>query len=237
MKLVVANICFISLMFSISISLGVNVEEMNKSHRSTCGIVLDLCIILDTSGSIKNTYYTNAIQALVNITNRLNTRHSVSYSLVHFANTSQFFKNTVNSENSKQNFIDKIKGLNYDNTRYSDTQIGLAVKYASSFVFNTVKDPFAPKVALIFTDGLFVPGGLYDIFNEIAGLKARGVEVYVIHISNQINYANGELLASIPTHTHIIDLHEYALLFDLINAETVQACDENAFAFVINYEE
>lgn len=213
------------------------VESHGQEKASTCGTVLDLCIMFDTSASIKQEYFTDTLNKIVNMTERLNTINSIEFSHLSFSVSISLIRQTLKSDSLKKDVVDKIKALSYSNTGKSDTQIGLAVRYATSNVFNTVKDPYAPRVALIFTDGLFAKGGTYPIETEIVKLKDKGVIVYVIPISNQINYENIQELASNPLEETIIIASEYEKFYTYINRKTVQACNANAFKFVINYEQ
>jgi len=209
------------------------------SLKSSCGIVLDLCFILDVSGSVKKTYFTKAINSLLKITDRVNTKHSVYLSVVHFANVPNIIKNSspINSENAKQDFLGKLNKIVYEETKTAKTEIGLAVRYSLAQVFNTVRDPIAPRIAFILTDGLFAQGGTYDIVNEISTLKAKGVEVFVVNISNQINLENSKLLVSDPIDEHLLHLDEYKRIYKIVNEKTVRTCDANAFKFIINNDE
>jgi hypothetical protein len=220
-----------------SISSQLVPTQSITSLKSSCGIVLDLCFILDVSGSVKKAYFTKAINSLLKITDRVNTKHSVHLSMVHFASLPNSFKSMINSENAKQDFLDKYDKIKYDEAREAKTDIGLAIRYSLFQVFNTVRDPFAPKIALIFTDGLFTQGGNYDIFDQISTLKAKGVEVFVMNISNQINFENSKLLVSDPIDEHLLHLDEYERIYKIVNEKTVKTCDANAFKFIINYDE
>ncbi len=131
----------------------------------------------------------------------------------------------------------KLNKIVYEETKKAKTEIGLAVRYSLFQVFNTVKDPIAPRIALIFTDGLFAQGGTYDIANEISTLKAKGVEVFVVNISNQINFENSKLLVSDPIDEHLLHLDEYERIYKIVNEKTVRICDANAFKYIINYDE
>jgi hypothetical protein len=207
------------------------------SLKSSCGIVLDLCFILDVSGSVKKAYFTKAMNSLLNMTDRVNTKHSVHLSLVYFGYMINSFKEMINNESDKKNFLVKLDGIKYEETKEAKTEIGTAVRLASRTLFNTDRDPIAPKIALILTDGLFTQGGKYDIANEISTLKAKGVEVFVVNISNQINFENSKLLVSDPIDEHLLHLDEYKRIFKIVNEKTVRTCDANAFKFIINYDE
>ena len=207
------------------------------SLKSSCGIVLDLCFILDVSGSVKKTYFTKAINSLLKITDRVNTKHSVHFSVVYFASVPNSTQRKIMDESDKEDFMVKLDNIFYDETNAAKTDIGFAIRISLAQVFNTVRDPTAPKIALIFTDGLFTQGGKYDIANEISTLKAKGVEVFVVNISDQINLENSKLLVSDPIDEHLLHLDEYERIFEIVNEKTVRTCDANAFKFIINNDE
>jgi len=140
-------------------------------------------------------------------------------------------------ESGKEDFMVKLDNIFYDETNAAKTDIGFAIRISLLQVFNTVRDPTAPKIALIFTDGLFTQGGKYDIANEISTLKAKGVEVFVVNISDQINLENSKLLVSDPIDEHLLHLDEYERIYKIVNEKTVRTCDANAFKFIINYGE
>jgi hypothetical protein len=139
----------------------------------------------------------------------------------------------VNNEDSKNVLKEKIKAsVLYD---AAQTQIGLALRFTRNN-FATIKDPNAPRILIIFSDGLIQPGGTYDFESEVNTLKSNNVEVYVIGISNQIDYNKLKKMASDPVDQHILDIEDYKKMYDLINQKTVNACDQNAFRFLANYE-
>ena len=68
-------------------------------------------------------------------------------------------------------------------------------------------------------------------------IKGKGVEVFVVNISNQINFENSKLLVSDPIDEHLLHLDEYKRIFKIVNEKTAISCDANAFKFIINYDE
>jgi hypothetical protein len=73
-------------------------ESHGEEKASTCGAVLDLCIMLDTSASIKQEYFTDTLNKIVNMTERLNTINSIEFSHLSFSVSISLIKQTLKSD-------------------------------------------------------------------------------------------------------------------------------------------
>ena len=199
---------------------------------SNCVITLDLAIIVDVSNSIGRNYFEEVIESLVKIVDRINDRHNVSVNLIRYSTTPNLINGFIFNENSKDIFLDQIKRtVLYTGAQ---TQTAIALRYTKT-IFNRSLDPLAPRIALLFSDGL-IGQSAYNFEAEARDLKAANVEIISIAVSNQINYTNLKLIASSQTHEHNLDFKYYRKLFEIINTKTLRNCNKNAFRFLKNYE-
>lgn len=202
--------------------------------HANCNIVLDLGIMLDVSASIGREVYEKTTEILLKIVDRINTLNKISLSLVSFSNSPARINSIIDSETEKNNFKSKIKqSVLFLNQQ---TQTGLAIFQIKS-LFNTYKDPVAPRIVIIFTDGLIPPNERMDFKIQVNALKASNVQVFAVGITNQINLENLKLMASNPSESHVLLIDDYQLIFEKINDKIVNLCNKNAFRFIQNYQE
>ena len=67
-------------------------------------------------------------------------------------------------------------------------------------------------------------------------MKSKGVEIFAVATTDQINFGPLQNSVSLPVDQHILKVKEMINLFGLINERTLDKCDSNAFSFFQNYQ-
>ncbi len=199
--------------------------------------ILDLTIIFDRSFSIEKNYYDQSYDSIYNITNRINEKNSIEYSVVQLSKTvnTRIQRLQMNSLDSMNRAINNLKQITFDENDQSATDMGLALRYTIINIFSRNKDLNMPKFVFIFTDGLF-SASKHDLRDQINEINRLNIEVYAIAIGSQIDYDNLRILTS-SDDNKIIQFDDYKDIYDIVNEKTVRLCNANGFKFIKNYDE
>jgi hypothetical protein len=199
--------------------------------------ILDLTIIFDRSFSIEKKYFDITYDAIYNLTNRINERNSIEYSLVQLSKSPEIRirRFQMNLPNSLDRALKNLNQIKFDESDSSRSDMGLALRFTLINIFNGNKDLNMPKFVFIFTDGLF-SASKHDIRDQIDEINRLNVDVYVIAVGSQINYDNLRILTS-SNNNKIIQLDDYRNIYNIVNEKTVRLCNANGFKFITNYDE
>ena len=136
----------------------------------------------------------------------------------------------MSSEAQKLKAIDSINRMVYNNISLSSgSKTGFALRFLKKSVFDPIntQQPNAPKITVLFSDGLFED----DVEQGVAELRGDNVELFALSTSSQANYDN---LMRVSGQANLIEFDE---IFNRINAISVKKCNANVFRFIENYVE
>ncbi len=198
--------------------------------------ILDLTIIFDRSFSIGKNYFDLTFDSIYNITNRINQRNPIEYSVVQLSKSvnARIQRLEINSPENLNRALSNLKQITFDENDLSGTDMGLALRYTLVNIFNRNKDINMPKFAFVFSDGLF-SSSKYEIRDQIDEMSKLNVDVYAIAVGNQINYENLSQLTS-SNIDKIIEFDDHKNIYDIVNKKTVELCNANGFKFIRNYD-
>ena len=219
-----------------------------QAVSQTCSqSVLDLVLVIDSSGSIGEDYFEMARDALVQMVGNLNVGPRkvrigiINYSgsvnflffnfffcfklsnLIHFLN--QFkanavaIKTLVASDQDKRELVRAVQGLTYYG---QSTATGDALELAYNIFYSNPRQ-VTPRVTVLFTDGHSNTGA--DVFVESDRLKNAKVSIFSVGITDGINMAELNSISSYPPSKHVKLVKDYTQLYAAINEITTQACD------------
>ena len=205
-------------------------EDLRVPAENDCKTIMDLFIVLDSSGSVGPTPFEQAKSALVDMVSRLDIGpKKVQVWVINYGSiveTPISYHNMTVTEFTKTNLIRKIKEIPYMNGVCTAT--GDALQEARR-ICNKRCRPFTDGVArvvIVFTDGdsnCGVPVG-----PESGSLHAvTSASVFAVGIGYDIN--NAELLSIATERRYVVHVSDYLQLTTAINNITVQTCGIPAF--------
>jgi len=152
---------------------------------------------------------------------------------------------SLSNEAQKLKEIETLSKLDYNkNAAQSGTKLSLALRFAKARFFDPTDNvqSNAPKILLIFTDGLFersdlIVGGALDA--EINNLRGAGVDIIALSTSAQSNYENLKRVATMTMEdgVNFVEAFEQKKedFYQRLNAISIEKCHANVFSFVQNY--
>jgi hypothetical protein len=248
MKTLLINIFLLTLYYHINHVLVV------QANTSVCSaLIAKVCILFDRSKSLSEDEFYATRDRIIQLTNRLNvvdddTGHSILYAMMTYENSPSWPSNqgvTLSSVSQKLKEIENIKKLDYNKyAASSGTKLSFALKFVKSKFFdptNSVQTN-APKILVIFTDGLYengdlALGGALDM--EINNLRNSNVNIIALSTSAQSNYENLERVSTmtIEVGVNFVEFFEQKKedFYQRLNAISIGKCQANVFGFVQNY--
>lgn len=197
-------------------------------------IILDLIIAFDISPSINSNSFDLVKKVLEDITERLNTEnlfgdeHFINLNIYPYSKTGSLIIGLIKDKESIKTTLDKIFKIQQSSVKQTSTGLDFTLKSLRSKVLNEMRGG-APRVLLIFSDGLNDESDSIKAEQEVATWKQMNVRIFTIAISNQINQQNLVKIAS--DLNSFLFLDDYQQVFDRINRLTVETCNANAFTF------
>ena len=98
-------------------------------------------------------------------------------------------------------------------------------------------EPNAPKIVVLFSDGMYDLVEAASVNDQVSQLVASSVHIFSVGTSNQNNFANLKFIASNSGTINLIDLDDLSSIFLKINEITKKYCGANVFRFIENYVE
>jgi len=230
--LVILIFCFVRLTY-LKQSLGSLVNA--KCNYNNQPIILDLIITFDISPSINSSSFDLAKKALVDITERFNIEnlhgdeHFINLNIYYYAKLGKIIDYLIMDNDSIRKTLQKIFNILQSSVKQTATGLGVTLDYLRLKILNEIRGA-APRVLLIFSDGLNDESDAVKAELEAATWKQMNFKVFTIAVSNQINQQHLVKIASNPNNFLFLD--NYQQIFDLINQLTVETCNANAFKFV-----
>ena len=244
MKIFLINIFLLTLFYHINFVFVV------QANTSVCtALIAKICILFDRSKSLSEDEFYATRDRIMQLTNRLNvvnTNHSINYALVTFEkNPSNIQIVTLSNEAQKLKEIENFKKLDYNkDAAQSGTKISFVLKLVKARFFDATDNmqANAPKILVIFTDGLYEKGDLAvggALDTEINNLRSSNVDIIALSTSAQSNYENLERVSTMPIEdgVNFVEAFEQKKedFYQRLNAISINKCQANVFSFVQNY--
>ncbi|CAF0984793.1 unnamed protein product [Brachionus calyciflorus] len=208
------------------IFIFVNIFWNTSCQVKQCPVVLDLVMILDSSGSIKPVEFDQIKKSLIRIFDSLDVKDQELYAaLINFSDkltVSQFY---VPNDEYKFLLQNKIASMPYFGR---STSLESALKHARTQLFATDKGALTPKVVILFTDG--IPNeNLDQIRFETDQLKSDNVHLFVIGYGENLHHEALDVIASEPLDIYKLNVNEIKFLKEKINDITISTCSSQVF--------
>lgn len=193
-------------------------EELR--NQTKCRGKMDLCIVLDSSGSI-NQLNPNNYRKAKDFTAQMIESFSLDFTrigmLIFSDNPREIFP--IRNNNTIQELATKARNAAYLN---SGTRTDLAIKQAIN-LFNAAESAEGvPKIMTVFTDGNSDRGS--DLPGAIAAIYNNSIKSVSIGIGHSINYQ--ELLdIALNDTSSVFTLTDFASLQDFLQKITTVACE------------
>jgi hypothetical protein len=246
MKIFLINIFLLTLYYHISLVFVV------QANTSVCSaLIAKVCILFDRSKSLSEEEFYATRDRIMQLTNRLNvvnTNHSINYAMITYENNPTLLNNqfvSLSNEAQKLKEIETLKKLDYNKyAAQSGTKLSFALRFAKARFFDATDNvqANAPKILVIFTDGLFESGDLAvggPLDTDVISLRSSNVDIIALSTSAQSNYENLKRVStmSMEDGVNFVEFFEQKKedLYRRLNAISIKKCDANLFAFVQNY--
>jgi uncharacterized protein YegL len=205
-------------------------ETIQLRDESNCRTIMDLFIVLDSSGSIGTVEFERAKTALVDLVSKLQIGPKkvqvwvINYGQV--VETPIAFHNMPMSEFTKDNLIRQIKGIRYMNGACTAT--GDALRTAREICNKNCRGfhEGVSRVALVLTDGHSNCGTAVGIESTNL-LHVTKASVFAVGVGPGVN--NVELHTIATDKKYVVHVNNYLDLTVAINSITVQTCGIPAF--------
>ena len=205
-------------------------SRLVEREESNCKTIMDLFVVLDSSGSIGASNFEQAKSALIDLVSQLQIGPKrVQVWVLNYGQTVEMpiaFHNMPMIEFTKENLMRRIRDIKYLNGGCTATGDALsAVKMTCDKYCRGLHEGVS-RIALVLTDGHSNCGASVGIqsTNLLAVTKAS---VFAVGIGFGIN--NAELLTIATDKTYVMHVSNYHELTTAINAITVKACGIPAF--------
>lgn len=207
---------YFSIFFVISV---INAQQL-------CPVVLDLVILLDSSGSIEPYQFEFVKNSLAKLFDKLYLdKQEVYAGLINFSDNSSLIQFYIPNDEYKFMFQKQIKSSAYFGRSSS---LETALEFSRNKLFSIDKGSLTPKILLLFSDAKSnEPIG--QIVNEVDQLKAAGVHVFVIGLGKYLDNDALDLISSKPLETYRFDLENFISLQKKINNITSTVCSSEVF--------
>jgi uncharacterized protein YegL len=198
--------------------------------ESDCKTIMDLFIVLDSSGSIGAGAFEQAKSALVDLVSMLQIGpKKVQVWVINYGQTVETpisFNNMPVSEFTKENLMQKIREIRYMNGPCTAT--GDALLEAKNICDKRCRGfhEGVPRVALVLTDGFSNCGAKVGTASSELGHVTKAT-VFAVGIGAGIN--NAELNTIATEKKYVLHVNNYLDLTTAINSITIQTCGIPAF--------
>jgi len=200
-------------------------DNIPKGKTETCGKKIDLAIILDASASIDEDNFNLAKDFAKRLLKRFtispdNSRVSiVSYSQ-HINIQSRF-----SDDEDERKLEDILRNTFYEG---SSTGTGKTIKAVNFDVFSSkfgsrIGNPDAKQVTVVVTDG-FSGIGPEFIKKRADEIKARGIEIFAIGITQRMNDEELTALSSKPVKNHFLRLTDNNAVKGIVDHIVKEIC-------------
>ena len=205
-------------------------ERLQERSENDCRTIMDLFIVLDSSGSIGSAGFEQAKSALVDLVSMLQIGpKKVQVWVLTYGQTVEVpiaFHNMPMSEFTKENLIRTIKDIRYMNGACTAT--GDALREARQICDKRCRGLHegVSRVALVLTDGYSNCGATVGIESTNL-LHITKASVFAVGIGAGVN--NAELLTIATDKKYVVHVSNYLHLTAAINNITIHTCGIPAF--------
>lgn len=205
-------------------------DVLQLRDESNCRTLMDLFLILDSSGSIGSVAFGQAKSALIDLVSKLQIApKKVQVWVINYGEiveTPIAFHNMPLSEFTKENLINKIKTIRYMDGSCTATGDALAEARRICGKFCRGLQEGVSRVALVLTDGNSNCGAAVGVESTNFAHITKA-SVFAVGIGYAIN--NAELLSIASDRKYMMHVTNYLELTTIINNITVQTCGIPAF--------
>ncbi len=188
-------------------------------------IVLDIVLVVCSSGSMGASNFALEKNAVVEMINRLNTngQRKIRVLVINYSTTVQVMSSLVQTDQDKARIISAVNSMPYLNGM---TATGDALARARQIFSYNPRD-LNPRVVVLFTDGGSNMGA--NVITEADLLKNQGVSIFTVGVGSAINHAELNAISSIPLSTYKKTIANYQDIYAAINEIGQTACSTPAF--------
>ncbi|CAF2839011.1 unnamed protein product [Rotaria sp. Silwood2] len=223
-------LCVLIVTLLAALAAGNLLGRLKERAENNCKTIMDLFIVLDSSGSIGSASFERAKSALVELVSMLQIGpKKVQVWVINYGQiveTPIVFHNMPMSEFTKENLIQQIKNIQYMNGACTAT--GDALKEARTICDKKCRGLYegVSRVVLVLTDGNSNCGAAVGIESTNL-LHITKASVFAVGIGSAIN--NAELQTIATDKKYVMHVDNYLTLTTVINSITVQTCGIPAF--------
>ena len=187
--------------------------------------VIDIFLIVDSSGSIGAANFTLAKSAIAEMISQLNIigPKKIKVGVINYSTDVKVVTSLVDTDQDKAKILANVNNMQYLNGM---TATGDAFQMARQIFFNYPRENF-PRAVVLFTDGQSNTGA--NIINEANLLKQQAIVIFTVGIGASVSHAELDAISSIPTYIHKIIIENYQKLYAAINEITKKVCKTPAF--------
>ncbi|CAF0997801.1 unnamed protein product [Adineta steineri] len=226
------RLCFYLWAFALLSAVNANslLELLQERSESDCKTIMDLFIILDSSGSVGTAAFEQAKSALVDLVSQLHIGpKKVQVWVINYGSvveTPIAFHNMPMADFTKERLIQQIRSIRYMNGACTAT--GDALQEARRICDKSCRShrEGVSRVALVFTDGYSNCGSPVGV--ESSGLLAiTKASVFAVGIGSGVNTAELNTIAT--DKKYVIHVNNYLDLIGAMNNITIYTCGIPAF--------
>jgi uncharacterized protein YegL len=225
------RLTFLSILILVSTATAANLlDSLQLRDESNCKTIMDLFIVLDSSGSIGPVAFEQAKAALVDLVSRLQIGpKKVQVWVINYGQTVEVpiaFHNMPMSEFTKENLVRRIKDIRYLNGACTAT--GDALQAARQICDKNCRSlrEGVSRVVLVLTDGYSNCGTAVGVESTNL-LHITKASVFAVGIGNGVNKLELHTIAT--DDKYVVHVDNYLDLTVAINSITVQTCGIPAF--------
>jgi uncharacterized protein YegL len=197
--------------------------------QKECDAIIDLTLIIDSSGSIKPNDFEKGKEALMDLVSRLNVDvKKAGVAIVNYASNLSLSAQTEVFQFDKPELLKQIAALPRLGTR---TATGDALALAKSYCDARCRDVTEgiPRIFAVFTDGHSNEGQpAIPAAQSIRDLPTEGT-IFAIGIGDIGKTGQDELLGIAGDQDYVLNIDSYLDLARVTNAITIQLCEFPAF--------
>lgn len=217
------------MMLSINILILFLVSFSDYVHGQSCDAIIDLTLIIDSSGSIAPDDFEKGKGALMDLVSRLNINvKKAGVALINYASNISLSAQTEVFEYDKQELLQQIAALPRIGTY---TATGNALALAKTYCEARCRDieEGIPRVFAVFTDGHSNEGQPpIPIAQSIREAPMAGT-IFAIGVGNIGKAGQDELLGIAGDQDYVLNIASYLDLARVTNSITMQMCEFPAF--------
>jgi Mg-chelatase subunit ChlD len=190
--------------------------------------VLDMFIVIDSSGSIGAADFALAKSSVVDMINKLNIigPQKIRVGVINYSSTVSIVTSFLDTDQDKTRIIAQVNNMPFLG---GSTATGDALQRARQIFFNYPRD-VTPRVLVLFTDGQSNTGA--NVYTEADLLKKQKVEIFTVGIGSGVSHVELDQVSSLPITTYKKMIKNYQELYAAINDITKTACKAAAYVDV-----